>query len=81
MTLNIVVPIGKIKFVVYNLDTKEFFSAVISSNNYQRLTINPGLWVAFQGMQKVNILLNIASTEHDPSEAKNLALDQIRYAW
>ena len=81
MTLNIVVPIGKIKFVVYNLDTKEFFSAVISSNNYQRLTINPGLWVAFQGMEKENILLNIASIEHDPNEAKNLALDQIRYAW
>ncbi len=81
MTLNIIVPIGKIKFVVYDIKTKEFFSEVISSRNYQRLTISPGLWVAFQGMQNENILLNIASTEHDPSEEENLTLDQIEYAW
>ena len=81
MTLNIIVPIGKIKFVVYDTKTKEFFSEVISSRNYQRLTISPGLWVAFQGMQNENILLNIASTEHDPSEEENLTLDQIEYAW
>ena len=81
MTLNIIVPIGKIKFVVYDIKTKEFFSEVISSRNYQRLTISPGLWVAFQGMQNENILLNIASTEHDPSEEENLTVDQIEYAW
>ena len=81
MTLNIIVPIGKIKFVVYDIKTKEFFSEVISSRNYQRLTISPGLWVAFQGMQNENILLNIASNEHDPSEEENLTLDQIEYAW
>tara|TARA_Y200000002_G_C22545495_1_gene605901 strand:- start:195 stop:602 length:408 start_codon:yes stop_codon:yes gene_type:complete len=81
MTLNIIVPIGEIKFVVFNEDTKKFFSETISSNNYQRLTIKPGLWVAFQGIQKENLLLNIASTEHDPTEAKNLILDDIKYAW
>ncbi len=81
MTLNIIVPIGEIKFVVYDIKTNEFFSEIISSGNYQRLTISPGLWVAFQGMQNENILLNIASTEHDPSEAENLTLDQIEYAW
>ena len=81
MTLNIIVPIGEIKFVVYDIKTNEFFSEIISSSNYQRLTISPGLWVAFQGMQNENILLNIASTEHDPSEAENLTLDQIEYAW
>lgn len=81
MTLNIIVPIGEIKFVVYDIKTEEFFSEVISSRNYQRLTISAGLWVAFQGMQNENILLNIASTEHDPSEEENLTLDQIEYAW
>jgi len=81
MTLNIIVPIGKIKFVVFNEDTKKFFSETISSNNYQRLTIKPGLWVAFQGIQEENLLLNIASTEHEPAEAKNLILDEINYAW
>ena len=30
MTLNIVVPIGEIKFVVYNLDTKEFKKFIAS---------------------------------------------------
>ena len=43
MTLNIVVPIGEIKFVVYNEKIKNFFSVKLSENNYQRLTIKPGL--------------------------------------
>ena len=35
MTLNLVVPVGEIEFVIYNDLTKEFFSVVLSQNNYQ----------------------------------------------
>ena len=34
MTLNLVVPIGEIEFVIYDESTKEFFNTKISKNNY-----------------------------------------------
>ncbi len=79
MTLNLVVPVGEIEFVIY--DGTDFFSTKLSQTNYQRLTVSPNLWVAFKGIQETNMLLNLASIEHDPSEVLHLALDEIPYAW
>jgi dTDP-4-dehydrorhamnose 3,5-epimerase len=81
MTLNLLVPIGEIKFVVYNEDLKEFFSVKISQNNYQRLTIKPNLWLAFKGIDENSMLLNLASIEHDPNESENMELTSIQYEW
>lgn len=81
MTLNIVVPVGNIEFVVYDEKTKEFFSTKLSHNNYQRLTVKAGLWMAFRGIGEYNMLLNLASIEHDPNEAVNIELNEINYKW
>lgn len=81
MTLNLVVPIGKIEFVVYDENTKEFFSVQLSQNNYQRLTVKAGLWMAFRGIEENNILLNLASIEHNPDEALNVDINKIKYEW
>lgn len=81
MTLNLVVPIGEIEFVVYDENTKEFFSVKLSQNNYQRLTVKPNLWMAFRGLKEYNILLNLASIEHNPKEAINVDLSGIYYEW
>ncbi|WP_415397885.1 WxcM-like domain-containing protein [Sulfurimonas sp. CS5] len=81
MTLNLVVPVGEIEFIVYNDKIKEFFSIKLSQNNYQRLTVKPGLWMAFRGLCKQNILLNLASIEHNQSEAINVDLGEIKYEW
>ena len=80
MTLNLVVPAGEIEFVVY--DGKEFRVISLSQNNYQRLTIPPEYWVAFKGIgEETNLLLNLASIEHNPSEAVNVELQEIDYGW
>lgn len=81
MTLNLVVPVGEIEFVVYDEEIKEFFSIKLSQNNYQRLTVKPNLWMAFRGIEKYNMLLNLASIEHNPSEAINIELSEIKYEW
>ena len=81
MTLNIVVIIGEIEFVVYDENIQAFFSVKLSQNNYQRLTVKAGFWMAFRGLGESNILLNLASIEHDPSEAINRELDAIIYDW
>ncbi len=81
MTLNLVVPIGEIEFTIYNDMSKEFFNIVLSQKNYQRLTIEPNLWMAFRGKEDYNMLLNLASIEHNPSEAINIDIKEISYAW
>lgn len=81
MTLNLVVPVGEIEFVVYNEKSKEFFSVKLSHQNYQRLTVKPKIWMAFRGIGEYNMLLNLASIEHDPSEAVNIDLSKIKYEW
>ena len=81
MTLNLVVPVGKIEFVVYDENSKEFFSVKLSQDNYQRLTVKAGLWMAFKGCDENSMLLNLASIEHNPDEAVNIELNEIKYVW
>lgn len=89
MILNLIVPVGEIGFVLFDdragSNTKgDFFEIVLSRENYFRLTVPPGIWMAFFGKGKgENVLLNIASILHDPSESENLPLENeyIRYSW
>jgi dTDP-4-dehydrorhamnose 3,5-epimerase len=81
MTLNLIVPLGEIKFVIFNEHTKIIFNVNLSQNNYQRLTVKPGLWVAFKGIDEKNMLLNLASIEHTPAESIYLDLKKIKYDW
>ena len=39
LTSNIIVPVGEVKFVIYDEKVKEFFSVKLSLNSYQRLTV------------------------------------------
>lgn len=79
MTLNLLVPIGEIEIAV--CDGKNIFSLVLSPENYQRLTVSPKLWVAFKGLSKINMLLNIASHHHDPTESENVAIETFKFQW
>jgi dTDP-4-dehydrorhamnose 3,5-epimerase len=87
MMMNLVVPVGKIRFVIHDIrdDSKtfgDFFSVCLSVDNYQRLTVPPGVWVGFQGMgEGLNLLLNLADLEHDPAESENLPIESFKYDW
>lgn len=62
LILNLLVPTGIIRIVVF--DANDFFLAVLSPENYHRITIKPKLWVAFKGLAIINMLVNIASYRH-----------------
>lgn len=86
MTLNIIVPVGKIKFVVYDdregsVTNGKFQEIILSpENNYQRLTLAPGLWMAFQGMsENISMLMDIIPEPHDPNEADRKNIEEIEY--
>ena len=80
MVLNLVVPCGYILFILFdgreNSETRgQLMEVTLSKENYQRLTVPPGVWMAFKGLSKeLNMLLNIASIPHDPQEAETLPL-------
>ena len=86
MNMNLVIVSGAIRFVIY--DDREtsktqnsFFEIVLSLSNYQRLTVPAGLWMAFQGVSDSNLLMNLASIEHDPTEVLQVPLSTISYHW
>lgn len=86
MMLNLIVPVGAVKFVVYDdregSATKGQFAEIILSpkSNYQRLTVAPGLWMAFYGVgEGVSMLMDIIPEPHDPSEASCVDLNEIAY--
>ena len=87
MVLNLIVPIGAVEFIIYDdridsLTYNQFFNVILSQENYQRLTVPAGVWMAFKGIgEDLNMLLNIASIEHDPSEAITKQLTDINYTW
>ena len=86
MTLNLVVPLGKIKFVLFDdrngVESSVFQEVFLSSKNYLRLTIPPLIWVGFQGLAEENsMLLNIASIEHSEGELDRRSLKDINYSW
>lgn len=83
MTLNLVVPVGRIRFVLHDQQSGTFQAAVLSPESpetYHRLTVEPGLWMAFRGeAAQASVLMNLASLPHDSEEAENCPLDAI--AW
>ena len=85
MTLNIIVPIGKIKFVLFDNrehDNTQFQEIIVSTDNYCRLSIPPKVWFGFQGLSKnISLLLNIADIEHNLNEVDHLEIQKINYDW
>jgi dTDP-4-dehydrorhamnose 3,5-epimerase len=85
MTLNLIVPVGKIRFMIYDdrigsATQGQTMDVELGSDNYQRLTVPPGVWMAFEGvLEGLNLLLNIADLEHEPNEVERADLDRFIY--
>lgn len=74
MTLNYAVPVGNIKFVMYDdrpesptfAKTVELF---LGESNYCLVTVPPGVWNGFKGVgTQMALVANCATTPHDPGE-------------
>lgn len=87
MTLNLIVPVGEVSFVIFDcrensVTEGNYCEVTLSPNNYQRLTVPPGLWLAFKGSTyDTNLILNVSDMEHDPDEIERLEIDKIDYNW
>ena len=75
MQMNLIVTVGAVRFYVYDGATGMTTQYVLGSQNYARLTVPPGYWMAFSGLDhELNMVCNLASIEHDPAEAVNVPL-------
>jgi dTDP-4-dehydrorhamnose 3,5-epimerase len=85
MIMNLVVPVGSVRFVFFLDDDKtekNFRIEELSGSKGNRLTIPPGIWFGFQGLSKPdNLVLNIASMEHDENEIRRKELNEIKFSW
>jgi dTDP-4-dehydrorhamnose 3,5-epimerase len=86
MVSNLVVPVGEVRLQL--LDDRPdsstrglWLDLRLGLANYQRLTVPPGVWFGFEGRgEGLNLMMNLASIEHDPTETDTLPLDDPRFA-
>ena len=83
MSLNLVAPVGCIRFVFYQEGSvPEFRVEVIGESRYARLTVPPGIWFGFQGLAEPHsLLMNMADLPHDPVEVQLRSVEEIHYNW
>lgn len=78
MTMNLVVVCGTVRFVIHDGTGSRTIQdlSVDGIAPYGRLTVPPGLWMAFRGIRPgSNLLMNLASLPHDPDEADTAAVE------
>ena len=78
-TLNLIVPVGEIKFFAYDEEQgdnhSKLSSFTLSEENYFRLTVPSGIWLAFKGLKERNMLLNVSDYSHDSSEVEAIEIE------
>lgn len=81
MTLNLVVPVGLVRFVFFD-ELGTVREETIGEDNYVRLTVPPGIWSGFCGMSDpLSLILNVADITHDPTEVDQKNLAEFNYSW
>ncbi|TWI42122.1 dTDP-4-dehydrorhamnose 3,5-epimerase [Pseudoduganella flava] len=78
MVMNLVVPDGHVRFHLYREADGRTVAVELgdAAERYARLTVPPGIWVAFSGLgERTSTVLNLASLGHDPTEADNVPLE------
>jgi len=84
MTSNLTVAHGAVRFVIKDDENKNtgYCEFILSKENYKRITIPPGIWFAFQGLEKpFSTILNISDIEHQPEESKNVDIEKFQFDW
>lgn len=82
MTMNVIVPVGLVRFVFCLDGVDKFRVEEIGIDRYVRLTVPSGIWFGFQGLTAPqSLVLNIANIPHDPNEVERLVLSDINYVW
>ena len=82
MTMNLIVPIGNVHFVFFEMVSGTFREEFIGTSSYVRITVPPRIWFGFQSMSNTpSLVLNLANLTHDPEEVERKSLNEIEFDW
>ena len=82
MTLNLIVPVGEVKFVFHEPHLGNFREEMLGEIRYKRLTVPPRVWFGFQGCASApSLLLNVSDIPHDPEEVETKELNEFPFQW
>jgi dTDP-4-dehydrorhamnose 3,5-epimerase len=82
MTMNVIVPLGVVRFVFRLEGCDEFRIEEIGDAHYARITVPPGVWFGFQGLASPrSLVLNLADIPHDPNEVERMKFSDVNYEW
>ncbi len=83
MYMNLFVPVGNVKFVFFCEKKSTFKIEEIGENNEKRIYVPPNIWFGFKGLDKKNLVVNLASIPHDDNEVEklNIKTDKIKFEW
>ena len=82
MIMSLIVPKGNVGFIFYDEDKNCFAKYSIGEKNYGRLTVYPGLWFGFIGLDSNDsLILNISNIVHDENEIERKNLEEINFEW
>ena len=83
MTLNLVVPVGEVRFNFIELENnaiKNRSQITIGSSNYSRITVPPSIIFGFKGISDgINVVTNISNLVHDNEECINLEENSFQF--
>ena len=55
---------------------------IVGQNRYVRLTVPPGIWFGFKGLNNAkNMLLNVADIKHNDAEVERQDSDYFEFCW
>ena len=80
MTMNLIVPIGKVQFIFYDENKNLLKNLIIGEENYSRITVPPMIWFGFKGVSlDTSYILNISNEIHDPLEVERKPLTFLNF--
>ena len=80
MTMNLIIPVGRVQFNFYDNNKKLLKNTVVGEDNYCRITVPPMIWFGFKGLSsQTSYILNISNESHDPLEVEREPLSFLNF--
>ena len=82
MTMNLSVPVGKVKFKFVDQKTMKTKTVVTGKDNYFRITVPPGIWFGFKNLSKrPSLVVNFSNIKHRDKEVKRVKENFFKVNW
>ena len=82
MTMQLIVPIGEVKFVFFDEKFNKYKEIILSEKNVKVLTVPPNILFGFKGIKKgKSLLANLSNIVYDDKEVINYPIKYLKYDW